>query len=308
MTLDTVFDLASLTKPIATASSIMVLVEQGRVRLADRVALHIPEFGQNGKQRITVEQLLLHTSGLIADNPETDYAEGPVKALERIYGLAPVTPPGTKFTYSDVGYIVLGELVRRLAGKGLDEFAAQHLYQPLGLRDTTFRPGPALAERAAPTEMRQGRWLRGEVHDPRARLLGGVAGDAGLFSTAGDIAVYAQMLLDRGQFRGKMILSPAAVRLMTTPRPVPGGQRALGWDVDTAYSENRGELFPVGSFGHTGFTGTSLWIDPESRTAVVFLSNRVHPAGKGDVKRLRGQVATLVAASIRAKDEKVKTR
>jgi uncharacterized protein YbbC (DUF1343 family)/CubicO group peptidase (beta-lactamase class C family) len=298
MTVDSVFDLASLTKPLATAASIMLLLEDGKVRLADRVAQHLPDFGQNGKDRITVEQLLLHTSGLMADNPESDYADGPQKALERVYRLAPVAEPGTKFIYSDVGYIVLGELVRRVSGKRLDEFALKNLFEPLGLHDTTFRIDPTHVERAAPTQKRQGRWIHGEVHDPRAHLLGGIAGHAGLFSTADDVAVYAQMLLDNGCYSGRRILSPAAVRLMTAPRSVPGGLRALGWDADTRYSTNRGELFPVGGFGHTGFTGTSLWIDPGSRTAVIVLSNAVHPAGKGDVRRLRGQIATLVAASI----------
>jgi uncharacterized protein YbbC (DUF1343 family)/CubicO group peptidase (beta-lactamase class C family) len=297
MTVDTVFDLASLTKPLATASSIMALLEEGKVRLADRVSRHIPEFAQNGKDMITVEQLLLHTGGLIADNPVTDYADGPQKAWERICQLAPVAPPGSKFIYSDVGFIVLGELVRQLSGQGVDEFARQRLFQPLGLQETTFKPGAALAERAAPTEQRNGQWQRGRVHDPRADALGGVAGHAGLFSTADDLAVYAQMFLDEGRHAGKQILSQATVRHMTTPRPVPGGLRALGWDVNTSYSSNRGELFPIGSFGHTGFTGTSIWIDPATRTAVIFLSNRVHPDGHGDVTRLRGQVATLVAAA-----------
>jgi uncharacterized protein YbbC (DUF1343 family)/CubicO group peptidase (beta-lactamase class C family) len=306
MTVDTVFDMASLTKPLATAVSIMALLEEGKVRLADRVAKHIPEFEQNGKDKITVEQLLLHTGGLVADNPTSDYADGPQKALERIYQSACVAPPNTKFIYSDVGYIVLGELVRRLSGQGVDEFAKQRFFQPLGLPDTTFRPGPALAKRAAPTEQRNGQWLQGEVHDPRACALGGVAGHAGLFSTADDLAVYVQMFLDGGGHGGKQILSPATVRLMTTPRPVPGGLRALGWDVNTSYSANRGELFPVGGFGHTGFTGTSAWIDPTSQTAVIFLSNRVHPDGRGDVQRLRGQVATLVAASLRDTEAKLK--
>ncbi len=298
MTTDTVFDLASLTKPIVTATSIMILLEQGKLRLDDRVAQYLPEFGRNGKDRVTLEQLLLHTSGLIADNPAGDYRDGRGKALERICGLTPVVPPGSKFIYSDVGFIVLGVLVERISGEPLDTFARTHIFEPLGLRDTGFRPDEAHAARAAPTEQRDGHWMRGEVHDPRAYLLGGVAGHAGLFATADDLAVYAQMILNQGSHGGRRILSPATVRLMTTPRPVPGGLRALGWDVQTAYSSNRGELFPAGSFGHTGFTGTSIWIDPSSQTAVIFLSNRVHPRGRGDVKRVRGQVATLAAASI----------
>ncbi|HEV8061875.1 MAG TPA: exo-beta-N-acetylmuramidase NamZ domain-containing protein [Gemmataceae bacterium] len=298
MTVDAVFDLASLTKPIATATSVMILLERGKVRLTDKVVDHIPEFAPNGKDQITIEQLLLHTSGLIADNPLSDYDAGPEKAFERINQLKPVTTPGTKFTYSDVNYIMLGKLVERLSGEPLDVFSRKNIFEPLGLRETLYKPGEALARRAAPTEKRDGHWMQGEVHDPRSFKLGCVAGHAGLFSTADDLAVFAQMLLDDGAYQGKRILSPATVRLMTAPRPIPGGLRALGWDVQTTFSSNRGELFSAGSFGHTGFTGTSVWIDPTSRMAVIFLSNRVHPDGKGNVSRVRGQVATLAAASI----------
>jgi uncharacterized protein YbbC (DUF1343 family) len=298
MTADTVFDLASLTKPVATATAVMLLLERGKLALSDPVAKHLPEFGQNGKGRVTVEQLLLHTSGLVADNPLADYKEGRKKALERVGRLYPVAGPGERFLYSDVNFIVLGELVEKLGGEPLDVFARQRVFEPLGMKETAFRPGKPLAERAAPTEQREGRWMRGEVHDPRAYLLGGVAGHAGLFSTADDLAVFAQMVLDGGSHAGKRVLKPETVRLMTTPRPVPGGLRALGWDVQTRFSSNRGDGFPVGSFGHTGFTGTSLWIDPSSRTAVIFLSNRVHPDGKGQINRLRGRVASIVAASI----------
>ncbi len=298
MTLDTVFDLASLTKPLATAASAMVLVEQGKLRLTDRVAEHLPAFGASGKDQITVEQLLLHVSGLEADNALGDYADGPAKALERIYQLKPKAAPSSRFTYSDVGFIVLGKLVERLGGKPLDQYAREHVFEPLGLKETGFRPGAELRQRAAPTEQRDGRWLRGEVHDPRAARLAGVAGDAGLFSTADEVAVLAQAFLGQGEVGGKRILRAETVRQMTTPRKVPGGLRALGWDVQTAYSANKGTLFGPTSFGHTGFTGTSVWIDPVSQTLVVFLSNRVHPDGKGDVKRLRGQVATAAAAAI----------
>ncbi|HXG12530.1 MAG TPA: exo-beta-N-acetylmuramidase NamZ domain-containing protein [Gemmataceae bacterium] len=298
MTPDTLFDLASLTKPIATATAVMVLLEQGKLRLSDRVARHWPDFSQGGKERITIEQLLLHTSGLIADNPLRDYQDGREKALERICRLPPTAEPGSRFIYSDVNFIVLGELVGRLSGEPLDAFVRRYIFEPLGMRETMFRPPSELARRVAPTEKHDGDWLRGQVHDPRARLLGGVAGHAGLFATADDLAVYAQMLLNGGEYNGARVLSPAAVRLMTTPRAVPGGLRALGWDMRTSYSANRGELFGDGSFGHTGFTGTSIWIDPASRTTVIFLSNRLHPTGKGDVTRLRGQVATLAAAAI----------
>jgi uncharacterized protein YbbC (DUF1343 family)/CubicO group peptidase (beta-lactamase class C family) len=298
MTVDTVFDLASLTKSVATAPCVMILLEQGKIRLGDRAADYLPAFAQGGKKDVTVEQLLLHTAGLIPDNPLEDYGARREEALDRICRLKLVAEPGTRFLYSDVGYIVLGEIVERLGGEPLPAFCRKNLFLPLGMADTRFLPDKRLAERAAPTERREGRWMRGEVHDPRAYRLGGAAGHAGLFSTADDLAVYAQMLLDRGQFGGTQVLSPATVRLITTPRPVPGGWRALGWDVQTAFSGNRGELFPFGSFGHTGYTGTSLWIDPSSRTAVIFLSNRVHPADKTNINRLRGQVATLAAAAI----------
>ncbi len=297
MTPDTLFDLASLTKPIATATSIMILVEQGKLRLSDRVAQHLPAFAQNGKERITVEHLLLHTSGLIADNPESEYSDGREKALERVFALKPTAEPGARFVYSDMGFIVLGELVHKLSGQPLDVFARAHVFAPLGMKETTFRPLDAgvSASRIAPADRRDGKMIRGEVHDPRAYALGGVAGHAGLFSTADDLARYARMILgDRPPVLGSLTL-----RLMTTPRPVPTGLRAYGWDVNTSYSANRGELFPIGeSFGHTGFTGTSIWIHPETQSAVIFLSNRLHPTGRGNVTRVRGQVATIAAASL----------
>lgn len=299
MTVDTVFDLASLTKPFATATSAMILVEQRKLDLSAPVARYWPEFGDHSKEHITVEQLLLHTSGLIPDNPLSDYRHGKTAAFERIAALAPQTAPGTRFRYSDVNYIVLGHLIERLSGQRLDDFALKHIYQPLGLRDTTFRPDASLRNRAAPTEKRDGHWLVGEVHDPRAALLDGVAGHAGLFSTTDDVAVLCQMLLNGGVYGGKRILKPATVRLMTQSRRVPGGYRALGWDMQTAYSSNRGS-FPFGSYGHTGFTGTSVWIDPGTQTAVIILANAVHPDGHGDVRRLRGQIATLVAKSVEA--------
>ncbi len=297
-----VFDLASLTKPIATASSIFVLLEQGKLGLTDLVSQHVPGMPFQGA-KITIAHLLTHTSGLIADNALSDYRDGRAKALDRVYALKPKVEPGTQFIYSDVGYIVLGDLVERLGGMPLDAFAKKHVFAPLGMNETGFRPAEKLKERAAPTEKREGRWMLGEVHDPRAYAMDGIAGHAGLFSTADDLAVYSRMLLSRGAYNGKRVLSAASVEAMTAPRSVPGGDgawlRTYGWDMKTGYSKNRGDLFPVGkSFGHTGFTGTSLWIDPTTETAVIFLSNRVHPNGKGNVTRVRGQVATLVAAAL----------
>ncbi len=326
MTPETVFDLASLTKVVATATSVMILVDRGMVRLGDPVSRYIPEFGEMGKRTITVEQLMTHRSGLIADNEVRDFEQGPAKAMENIWRLAPVVAVGSRFIYSDVGYIVLGELIRRVSGKPVDQFAAENIFAPLGMTTTGYKPlerfGEGLRSRIAPTEKRGGnrrvestgessggeeRWMRGEVHDPRAWLLGGVAGHAGLFSTAEDLAIYCQMILNGGEYRGQRVLSPLAVRRMTEGRPSGGNGgegvvRGLGWDIFTGYSANRGDLFPIGSFGHTGFTGTSLWLDPSSQTFVVFLSNRVHPRldpqKPADVGSLRGRVASVVAASI----------
>ncbi len=326
MTVDTIFDLASLTKVVATATSVMILIERGQIRLADPVTRYIPEFGEMGKKNITVEHLLVHRSGLIADNPVDDYFQGPEKAFERIWKLAPLAEPGTKFIYSDVNFIVLAEIVKRVSGKTIDQFAVDNIYTPLGMKDTGYRPlirqGNSVQSRIAPTEKRGGgvvvpstgersegeeRWMRGDVHDPRAYLLGGVAGHAGLFSTADDLAVFCQMLLNGGEYRSNRILSPMGIMRMTEPRNSAGNGsdgvfRGLGWDVATSYSSNRGDIFPIGSFGHTGFTGTSIWIDPSSQTFVVFLSNRVHPKldpkKPADVTPLRSRVASIVAASI----------
>jgi CubicO group peptidase (beta-lactamase class C family) len=246
---------------------------------------------------------LLHTSGFIADNPLADYQDGVAKSLERLHALKPLATPGTKFVYSDVGFLLLGEIVEKASGLTLDRFTKQHVFTPLGMAETGFRPEGDLRKRAAPTQQRDSRWMEGEVHDPRAYLLGGVAGHAGLFSTADDLAIYARMLLNRGRHKDKAFLKEETVRFMTTPRQVPGkkepGLRTYGWDMLTSFSANRGEVFAKGvSFGHTGFTGTSIWIDPPSKTAVIFLSNRVHPDGKGNVTRLRGQVATIVGESL----------
>jgi uncharacterized protein YbbC (DUF1343 family)/CubicO group peptidase (beta-lactamase class C family) len=300
MSRETVFDMASLTKVMATATSVMILIDRGEVSLTDPVSRYIPEFSQNGKEAVTIEQLLRHRGGFIADNPLDDYRDGPQQAMERIWRLKPIYEPGSKFLYTDVGYIVLGELVRRVSGQSVDQFSHDNIFSPLGMDETTFHPDAFLRSRTAPTEVREGRWMRAEVHDPRSYLLGGVAGHAGLFSTARDVSVFAQMMLGKGERRGRRILSPGAVTAMISPGTTPHGQaRGLGWDIDTGFSSIRGELFPVGGFGHTGFTGTSLWIDPSSETAVIILTNRVHPDGKGDVRELRRRVATIVASSIR---------
>ncbi len=303
-TLDTLYDLASLTKPIATATSVMKLVERGAVELAAPAARHLPEFGVRGKEAITIEMLLLHTSGLVADNPLGDYVGTRDEMWARICALEPRSAPGTKFTYSDVGYIVLGELVARVDGRPLDVFARAELFEPLGMLDTMFAPAPELAARCAPTEQRSGRWMRGEVHDPRAFALGGAAGHAGLFSTAADVSRWCRMLLAGGELDGARVLATATVESMLSPRTLPGGGlRTLALDCDTEFSGARGGVFPRGaSFGHTGFTGTSLWLDPATTGYVVTLSNRVHPAGKGETRELRRAIADAAARALRASE------
>jgi len=308
MTRDTAFDLASLTKPIATATSVMILLERGKFRLGDRVVQHLPELKGHGKDAITIEQLLRHRSGLIADNPISHYANGPDAAWREIGELSPEDPPGERFVYSDVGFLVLGRLVERVSGQSLDEFARAAIFDPLAMVATGFRPVGAMPDdptplsRVAPTERdADGQMLRGVVHDPRSRALGGVAGHAGLFGTADDLALFAQMLLDGGKgLDGQRVLAPLTVRAMIDPGRTPEGQRrGLGWDVETSYSGPRGSLFGPASFGHTGFTGTSLWVDPETETFVVLLASRLHPDGKGaSPGALRAEVATLVAAAI----------
>jgi uncharacterized protein YbbC (DUF1343 family)/CubicO group peptidase (beta-lactamase class C family) len=298
MTVDTVFDLASLTKPIATATSMMKLVEDGRLRLHDRVAEHLPEFAQNGKGKVRIVDLLLHQGGLIPDNSLKDYLNGQEEAWQNIFALNLRAEPGTRFIYTDVGYLVLGEVVRRLTGQDLNGYSREHIFEPLGMHETGYLPKEQLRERAAPTEKRNGQWIQGEVHDPRAFHLGGVAGHAGLFSTAEDLAVYASMMLGQGTYDGRRILAPQTVRLMSRSYPVSRGLRGLGWDKRTGYSSNRGELFSDSAFGHGGFTGTAMWIDPQLNLFVIFLSNRLHPDGKGSVNPLAGRIGTIAAAAI----------
>jgi len=300
MTVDTIFDLASLTKPIATATAIMMLVEQGKLKLDDPVAKHLPGFGVNGKEAITIQDLLTHQSGLIADNPIGDYRSGIETAFQRIDELKPLQPLRTKFIYSDVNFITLGRCVEQVSGQSLQEFTRQHMFAPLQMTETGYLPTAELRPRIAPTQERDGHWMRGEVHDPRAHLLGGVAGHAGLFSTVDDLAVYAQMLLDDGTFRGATVLKPETVKLMTAAYRVPGGGiRGLGWDKRTGFSINRGDAFTDAAFGHGGFTGTVIWIDPELDLFFIFLSNRVHPTGKGLVNPLAGKIATVISQSLR---------
>lgn len=348
MTIDTIFDAASLTKVVATTTSVMMLVEQGKIRLNDTIGKFIPEIQDEAVKRITIQQLMTHVSGFAPDFDLREKWTGREGMLAALKKEKLRQPSGTKFVYSDINFIVLGEIIQRVSGKELAIFSFDEFVRNLGLNDTVFatpmvnfwmrneeavKSGQQLTTttlvsayskydkadllRTAPTENIKGQnsylgstfegddktgnqILRGQVHDPTAFRMGGVAGHAGLFSTADDLARFCQMLLNGGILDGKRVLSSNTVARMTAPYVVSedGATRGLGWDMNTAFSSNRGELFPLGSFGHTGFTGTSIWIDRVSQTFVVFMSNRVHPDGKGDVTPLRARIATVAASAV----------
>ncbi len=311
MTLDTVFDMASLTKVVATTPAVMALVEDGKIRLTDSVASFIPEFAKYGKDRVTIRHLMTHTSGLRPDLDLGDPWMGHDAAIKLACEEVLTQAPGAKFVYSDINYFLLAEIVTRVSKQPFEQFVQDRIFKRLGMKDTMFLPPASMRSRIAPTEPcappggactgADATMLRGVVHDPTARRMGGVAGHAGLFSTADDLAKYCRMLLRGGALPGgARVLSPLSVARMTAPA-TPGQEpnvRGLGWDLDSSFSSNRGELLPLGSFGHTGFTGTSIWIDPATGTFIVFLSNRVHPDGKGDVTPLRARIATIVASTL----------
>ncbi|HVI07257.1 MAG TPA: exo-beta-N-acetylmuramidase NamZ domain-containing protein [Candidatus Binatia bacterium] len=297
MSVDTIFDLASLTKVVATTTAVMQLVEQGQLRVNDPVAKYLPEFAQNGKQDITIRQLLTHFSGL---EPSLDL-KMPWSGKETGYAMAfaetPIDPPGARFSYSDINFIALGALVEKISGETLEAYCERHIFAPLKMTHTRFLPPAAWRPTIAPTQYDENEhMLWGVVHDPTARRMGGVAGHAGLFSTADDLSKFAQALLNGGDG----ILSPLSVEKMTLPEQPPQAPvlRGFGWDIDSPYSSPRGDFFPVGSFGHTGFTGTSLWIDPTTQSYIILLTNAVHPRGKNNAIELRAEVATAVAAAL----------
>jgi len=297
MTVDTIFDAASLTKVIATTPSLMKLFEEGKFRIADPVTNYLPEF-QGGKSTITIRDLMTHFSGLRPDLDLEPAWSGYDTGIARALIDKPAGPPGVRFVYSDINFELMGEIVRRLSGQPLDQFAREKIFQPLGMSDTMFRPPASLRGRIAPTEIdpATGLPLRGVVHDPTARYMGGVAGHAGMFTTADDLAKFANMMLEIGS----RIFSPLTIRKFTSPEAPPDQPilRGLGWDIDSPYSSNRGELFPIGSYGHTGFTGTSIWIDPFTKSYVILMTNSVHPNRGKNLSPLRARVATIAAAAI----------
>jgi CubicO group peptidase (beta-lactamase class C family) len=300
MSVDTIFDIASLTKVIATTTAVMQLLDRGLLHLDDPVAKYWPEFGQKGKAGLTLRQLLTHTSGLRVEiNRQTNWSDyqGVLKAIAMDH---PLNPPETRFRYSDVNFIVLGEIVQRVSGQPLEAYCTQKIFKPLKMQHTSFKPPANWLTRIAPCNVIKGHLRWGEVQDPTSYRLGGVAGHSGVFSTAADLAVFVQMLLDGGESRGERILSREAVTAMTKPQIIEGisTRHGLGWDVQSAYSKEFNTSFPAGSFGHTGYTGTSIWIEPRSKTYLIILTNRLHPSGKGQVKLLRAKIAASVAAAV----------
>jgi uncharacterized protein YbbC (DUF1343 family)/CubicO group peptidase (beta-lactamase class C family) len=308
MTLDTIFDCASLTKVIATTSSLMKLYGEGKFRLNDRVTDYIPEF-QGGHSNITIRNLMTHFSGLVPDVALKPEWSGYDTGIKLACTTPPARKPGEEHVYSDINFILMGEIVHRISGVSLADYARNNIFLPLGMQDSTFNPPAGQIPRIAPTERdpKTGIPLRGVVHDPTARAMGGVAGHAGLFSTARDLAKFAQMMLNEGRLGHTRLLSPLTVQKFTEPQ-TPIDQpilRGLGWDIDSPYSSNRGELFPIGSYGHTGFTGTSIWIDPYSKSYVILLANAVHPTMRPSIVPLRSKIATVVAASYGIKVKRI---
>lgn len=311
MHIDTVFDAASLTKVVITTPAILQLSEAGKLALDDPLTRHLPECAGHGRDGITLRHLLTHTSGLEAGLPPKPSWRGAAEALALACKEVPTHPPGRHFRYSDINFILLGSIAERVSGVPLDRYAATHILAPLGMSDSGYRPRERIdAGRIAPTQrtppnpaglhedLPPGHTLQGVVHDPTARFMGGVAGHAGLFTTATDLARFARMMLGDGVLDGRRVLSAASVRLMRTEQTSAdtGARRGMGWDIDSVYARRpRGDLFQVGSYGHTGFTGCVLWIDPASRTFYIFLSNRVYPDDKGAILPLYSELANLSA-------------
>lgn len=293
MTLETKFDLASLTKPLATASSVMALVEQGVVDLNAPASNYLSELKIQDKRSITVRELLLHTSGLPRVNALSQFDQGRAQAIRLITQEPLVTAPGTRFNYSDLGFILLGELVERMSGVPLDEYATRRIFAPLQLNDTLFNPKASTALDYAPTEERDGKVIRGVVDDPRAYRLGGVAGNAGLFSSVRDVSRFAQMLLRRGELDGVRVLREDTISSMLQPQRAGAVKRALGFDAESPYAHGRGQLFSPQAVGHGGYTGTSLWLDPSQNFFVLVLSNRVHVGSKGSIHPLTSGVSDI---------------
>ena len=304
---DAIYDAASITKIVATTTAMMLLMEGGHIDIEAPVHQYLDDFANGGKESITIKHLMTHTSGLRpvlpntieVDDFETDWV-GYETAITIAKSEQVQQAPGSKFIYSDINFILLGEIIQQVSGQPLQDFTWDHIFEPLGMQDTGYLPSSALVDRIAPTKWVDGKMLRGTANNPICRKTGGVHGHAGLFTTASDLARFARMVLNKGELEGVRILKPETVDRMTSVQTPEGMDdlRGLGWDIHTSYTKQRGTIFPVGGFGHTGFIGTSLWIDPLSETFVIFMCNRVHPDGSGDVLDLRRQLGTLAAEAI----------
>jgi CubicO group peptidase (beta-lactamase class C family) len=297
----TMFDMASVTKPVSTATSAMILMDRGKIKLDDLVKDYLPAFGCNGKEEVQIKHLLNHTSGLApyTDASVIEKEHGPLcpeKVIEKICSLEAKSKPGEEFKYSCLGYITLGKVIEKVTGKGLDVFAKENIFEPLGMKDSGYKPDTTRAADIAATEIKKENLLRGSVHDPLASLLGGVSGNAGLFSTAEDLAIYCKMLLNNGMYNGRRILSERAVGLLTRSQ---AKGRAYGFDVSSSYSWIRGTNPGEATFCHSGYTGTSVVCDPQNEVFLIILTNRAHPEDKGSVKAVRTQVADIVSAALK---------
>ena len=293
---NTIFDLASMTKPIATAASIMILRDRKAIELDDYVSKYLPAFACNGKQDVRIEHLLTHTSGLPAYTNAAELEEQfgspcPDKVIEKICALEAVSKPGEEFRYSCLGYITLAKIIETVSGQNIGDFSKENIFAPLGMKDTAYNPPEAREQDIAATEVIDGRPLRGIVHDPLARLMAGLSGNAGLFSNAYDLSIYCRMLLNGGKWQGKRILSPEAATLLTAERT---HGRACGFDVNSRYAWVKGSYAPKEAFCHTGYTGTSIVCDPASKTFIIILTNRVHPNDDGTTKPVRIKVSDIV--------------
>jgi len=297
---NTVFDLASMTKPIATAASIMILRDRKAIELDDYVGAYLPAFAGNGKEEVRIKHLLNHTSGLPAYMSAAKLKEqfgspSPEKVIEKICGLEAVSKPGEEFRYSCLGYITLAKIVETVSGKSIDDFSRENIFAPLGMNNTAYNPPDSWKKDVAAAQIVDQQLIRGTVHDPLAKLMGGISGNAGLFSNAYDLSIYCRMLLNEGIWNGTRVLSPEAVTMLTTAQAYG---RAYGFDVNSSYSSVKGSYAPEKAFCHTGYTGTSIVCDPASKAFVIILNNRVHPNDEGTSKPVRSKVADIVFSSL----------
>ena len=298
---ETAFDIASLTKPIATAASIMILRDRGKIKLSDYVRQYLPAFACEGKEEVRIQHLLTHTSGLPAYTNASELAEQfgspcPDKVIEKICSLKAMSEPGQEFRYSCLGYITLAKIVETVSGRGIDQFAEENIFAPLKMAHTAYNPPESWKHSIAATEVVQEQPLRGTVHDPLAQLMGGISGNAGVFSTAYDLSIYCRMLLNGGTYNGARILSPESVRLLTAA--ISHG-RACGFDVQSSYSWIKGANASETAFCHSGYTGTSIVCDPSNKVYLIILTNRAHPNDKGSVKPIRTKVADIAFEILR---------